>query len=166
MKRVPILFVFLFAILQLHAQEFTVPKDYKLEVAEDYAQYEQDVVNAIEWVLNTPVDEQLSKRVKANAFIMKWLTGSPTVKVEIHPEIVSFIDSGHDLMMPFLGGWTKYCIETKDYDNKVAGNLAGLEAVMEFYEENDLPKNKKIEDYIKLHKNDKLKGYIERRVSQ
>jgi len=164
MKKVSILFVLLLAILQLQAQEFTVPKDYKLEVAEDYAQYEQDIVNAIEWVLNTPIDEQLSKRVEANAFIMKWLTGSPTVQVEIHPEIVSFIDSGHDLMMPFLGGWTKYSIETKDYSNKVAGNLAGLEAVMEFYTANDMPKNKKIEDYIKLHKNDKLKGYIERRV--
>jgi len=165
MKKISILFVFILVIVESQAQEFNVPKDYKLAKAEDYAPYEQDVIDGIKWILDTPIDEQLSKRKELNAFIMAWFTGSPTISVEIHPEIVSFMGSSPELLMIFLGGWTKYSLETKDFTNKVAGNLAGLEAAMEFYKKNKLSKDKKIEDFIKLHKNDKLKGYIERRVS-
>lgn len=151
------------AIPVLQAQEFNVPKNYILVKAEDYAPYEQDVLNSIDWILTTPNDEQLSKRNEINNFLLKWIAGSPTVSIEIHPEIVTFMGSSPDLLMMFLGGWTKYSIETKEYKDKVGGNIAGLEAVINFYTQNELPKDKNVEDLIKLHKNGKLKGYIERR---
>lgn len=164
MKKVIALSAFIMVVLGTQAQEFNVPKDYQLVKAEDYAPYEQDVVNGINWLLETPVDEQLSKRKEVNAFILKWISGSPTVHIEIHPEIVNFANSSPDLLMTFLSGWTKYSIETKDYDNKLAGNLAGLQATIDFYQKNKLPKDKNIEDFIKLQKKDRLKSFIERRI--
>jgi hypothetical protein len=64
----------------------------------------------------------------------------------------------------FIGGWTKYALETKDFDNSVAGNMAGIESVIEFYSANKkfLPKDKNIEKYIKLKSKGELKNHIEK----
>ncbi|GHT51772.1 hypothetical protein FACS189440_21190 [Bacteroidia bacterium] len=35
-----------------------------------------------------------------------------------------------------MGGWTKYSITTKDFENKVQGSLAGIESVIDFYNKN------------------------------
>lgn len=164
MKKITILSAFIMVVLGLQAQEFNVPKDYQLVKAEDYAPYEQDVINAVSWLIETPFNEQISKRKEVNAFVLKWVSGSPTIHIEVNPEIVNFINSSPDLLMPFLGGWAKYSLETKDYNNKLAGNLAGLEAVISVYTKNKLPKDKNIENYIKLKKNDKLEGYVARRI--
>ena len=44
--------------LNIQAQDFRVPKRLKLEKAEDYAKYEDDVLKAVKWLKNTPVHEQ------------------------------------------------------------------------------------------------------------
>jgi hypothetical protein len=61
----------------LFAQDFEVPENVKLEKAEDYAPYEQDVIKCVNWLINTPITEQKSKRKDANAFLLKWINGSP-----------------------------------------------------------------------------------------
>ena len=83
---------------------------------------------------------------------MDWVSGSPKVTIEINADIVSFMGSKQDYLLIFMGAWAKYSIETKDYDDKVAGNLAGIKAVIKFYQNNkaNLPKEKHIEKYEKL----------------
>ena len=46
------------------------------------------------------------------------------------------------------------------------GNLAGIDAVIEFYNSNKkfIPKNKGFENYIKQKKKGKLKEYIESKI--
>jgi hypothetical protein len=147
------------------AQDFNVPQNYKLEKAEDYAPFEEAVLSGIEWLINTPLNEQTDKRKEVNAFLITWLIGSPYVHLEIKSEIVTFVNSETpDFLLIFMSGWAKYSITTKDYDNKVAGSLAGIEAVINFYNQNkkSLPKDKSIEKYIKLQKDGKLKEFIEK----
>lgn len=143
---------------------FEVPKDYKLENKEDYLPLETDVVNAINWLSETPTDEQEGKRMDVNRFVLQWIVGSPYVHIEIKQEIFTFSDAAPDLLIIFLGGWAKYSIETKDYDNKIEGSLAGINAVIDFYTKNkkSLPKSKEIEDYIKMKEDGTLKEYVEK----
>ena len=93
---------------------------------------------------------------------MEWITGSPTVSIEIKEEIVSFLGINPDLLMIFMGGWTKYSLETKDFNNKIKGNQMGIEAVIDFYLKNkeNLKKDKNVEKYIKLREEGKLNEYI------
>lgn len=146
---------------QLFSQNFEVPKILKLEKAEDYATYERDVINAVDWLLITPVTDEQDKRKQTNAFLMKWLTGSPTVTIELSQDIVTFMDC-NDCLMLFLGGWAKYALETQDFENKLKGNTAGIEAVIEFYKRNKaaIGKNKAIEKYIKLQDKQKLEKHL------
>jgi len=58
MKKI-VLIVSLFLISsQSFSQIFVVPNDYKLEKKEDYAKYEKDVIEGINWLLRTPVNNE------------------------------------------------------------------------------------------------------------
>lgn len=146
------------------AQEFEVPV-YEFKTAEDYAPYNPKVLECINWLMKTPINEQSSKRKDANAFMLAYLSGSPDIHIEIKPEIVTFIGSKTpDLLMAFMGGWAKYSIESEDYKNKVTGSLKGIETVIQFYEANKkvIPKDKDVEKYIKMKEKGTLKDYIEK----
>ena len=119
MKAIIITLVIVNISFTVSSQDFEVPKNYKLEKVEDYAIYEQDIINSVNWLLTTPIDEQVSKRKEVNQFLLKWLTGSPNVSIEIQGEIVTFMGTSPELLMVFMGAWAKYSLETKDFDDKV-----------------------------------------------
>jgi hypothetical protein len=148
----------------LFSQGFEVPKNYKLDNAKDYAQYQDDVVKCFDWLMKTPLNEQTEKRGEANAFLLKWLSGSPDLSIDIKPDIVTFMGTSPDLLMIFMGGWAKYSLESKDFSNKIAGSKAGIEAVIEFYTKNRdlMSKDKNVEKYIKMKDKGTLKAYIEK----
>jgi hypothetical protein len=149
------------------AQEFQVPKDYVLKKKEDYAKYEQDIVKCVDWLMSTPADKQKNKRKRANAFLMKWANGSPKLSVEIHAEILTF-SKDIDLFMLFIGGWAKYAIENNDYEDSFAGNMAGLNAVMDYYQKNKeiTGKNRKVEKFIKMKEKGELEAYVKGVIKQ
>ena len=144
-----------------------VPENYNFEKAEDYALHEQDVIHAVNWLTDTPIDRDLEKRNEVNAFLMKWMMGSPTVEIEIREDIVTFVSSP-DLLMAFLGGWTKFSLETRAFDDPVKANMAGIENAITLYQKNRkiIGKNKEIEKYIKLQSNGKLEREIAKRVGK
>ncbi|MBC5774896.1 hypothetical protein H8S95_12540 [Pontibacter sp. KCTC 32443] len=148
--------------ISAYAQNFEVPQNYKLVAKEDYAPYEQDIVNCVNWLAETPVNQETDKRQEANAFLFKWVSGSPNVHVELNDKVVTFIGTSPELLLVYLGGWAKRSITTKDYDNKIEGSLAGIESVIAFYTKNreHLPKDKAVEKYIKLKEKGELRDFI------
>lgn len=139
---------------------------YAQDTKADYQKDEPKVVEASNWLMNTPIDEKKSERLKKNTFLMKWMTGCPYISIGVSPTIVTYTDCG-DCLMIFLSGWTKYAIESKDYGNALKGNLAGTESVIQFYTTNKkaLGKNKNIEKLIKLKKKGKLEEYIQQNMA-
>jgi hypothetical protein len=166
MKKVLIIFIFSVLSSGLFAQDFEVPKNCVMSTSEDFAKYEPDVLKAINWLLNTPLAEQSAKQKEVNGFVIQWLTGTTVVSVEVKTEIVNFIDSNPQYLMIFMCGWTKYALESKDFKNKVTGNIKGIEAVIDFYTKNReaVKKEKNIEKYIKMKENGKLEEFIAKQV--
>ena len=164
MKTIISILILMTISLGLFAQDFSIPKDYKLDKAEDYASYEQDVIKCFDWLMQTPIHGQTAKRKDANTFLLKWLSGSPNVHIEIKQEIVTFMGTSPDLLMVFMGGWAKYSLESKDFDNKIKGSKAGIEAVIDFYNANRefMTKDKNVEKYVKMKNKGTLDGYIEK----
>jgi len=162
MKKLFSIIFFSILTFSLVAQEFEVPKNCVMTKVEDYAKYEGDVLKGIDWLLNTPVQTKPEKRKDVNGFFMTWLTGTPTVSIEIKSEIVSFMKPNSELLMIFMCGWTKYAIESKDSKNKIMGNQKGIEAVIDFYQKNKeyLKKDINVEKYIKMKEDGKLEDYI------
>ena len=161
MKKLFFISIIAFWGISLFAQEFQIPQNYNLVKAEDYAPYEQDVINSVKWLADIPINQNVGKREEANAFLMKWMLGSPNLKIVVHPEIVTF-SSNPEMLIAFLGGWTKYSLETKDYSNQLKGNIAGIENAIFVYNKNKkiIGKDKNIEKYIKLQSKGKLENEI------
>ncbi len=161
MNKIKMLICLLFVSTSLLAQEVEIVNDVKLENAKDYKKTEQLVLNSTEWLLKTPISENPGKRKEVNAFLMKWMSGSPTVSIELVSGIVP-LDCA-DCLMSFMSGWTKYSIENDYSKNKVECAVAGAENAIEFYQKNksELGKNSDMEKLIKQKKKGKLKKYIE-----
>lgn len=135
--------------------------EYTLEKAEDFAQYEQDVIDGHNWLLENKLGTNPTKRQNLSVFIMDWVEGSPNVLIELNEKVLKYTDCGECLMI-FLGGWSKYSLESRDFKNMQEGALAGTLDVIQFYLNNKkvLGKNKAIEKLIKLKEKNELKSFI------
>lgn len=165
MKKLFVSIILLSIAVNLSAQEYKIPDNVKYSKEADYTTYEPEVLKTIDWWMNTPLNVQPEKRREATDFLIMWLTGSPSVSVEIKTEIMNFAKPNPELMMAFMWGWTKYAIETKD-SGKVASNIKGIEAAIDFYTKNRefLKKDKAIEKYIRMKEDGKLEEYISKNV--
>jgi len=147
---------------QLEQELLGGEEEYKMESPEDYAKYEQDVVNAFNWLMETPLGTEPEKRRSLTAFILKWAISTPSVSIELSDKTSDYPDC-LDCLGIFLGGWSAYSIETDNYD-KEAAKLAAVEGVIDFYTKNrsKLKKTKLIEKFIKLKRKGKLKQYLKK----
>ena len=161
MNKLKVLIFLLLATANLVAQEVEIPENIKLEKEDDYNKTEQLVLQSIDWILNKPISENPAKRKEINAFLIKWMSGSPTVSIELVSGLVPMECS--ECLMSFMSGWTKYSLENNYSKNKVDCALAGVERTIEFYDRNKstLGENSDIEKLIKRNKKGKLKKYIE-----
>ncbi len=152
----------LFALLTLtlHAQEYNAPIDPKLEKAEDYAKYEPDVIKCIEYLEKTPISSSNERR-DANAFLFKWISGSPTVTIDLRPYLMGLVKENKDFLMIFMGGWTKFAIQNPDVKDKMKGHLAGLQAIVRVYIQNPgIRKDEAVEAIVKAEKNGALEDWL------
>lgn len=166
MKKILFALFFVFITISAFAQEFNVPKGYKFENKEDYAPYEPQVKEAIDWLLNTSLGSNAIKRQEVNAFFMAWLTGTPNVSVGIDGRVVNFLNNNQELLVPFMSGWVKYALENNYEKDHILGNKAGIEAVADFYRKNRgyLKKDGNIEKYEKLIEKGKLEEEIRKKL--
>jgi len=160
MNKIKMLICLLFVSTSLFAQDVEISSDLKLETPEDFKKTEQLVLNSTEWLLKTPISENPDKRKEINFFLLNWMTGSPSVSIELVSGIVP-LDCA-DCLMLFMSGWTKYSLENDYSKDKVECAVAGIENAIEFYKRNksELGKNSDMEKLIKQQKNGKLKTFI------
>lgn len=161
MKKAILFFMLIILSITSYSQAYEVPKDYKLVLVEDYEPYEEDIIKTVNWLIESPIKSEVNKRKEANAFLLKWLMGAPKVKVGITLEATKL--DCEDCLMIFMGAWAKDNIIKNEYDNDLESNLAGINAVIEFYSTNkkELGKNKAVEKMIKLKNKGKLKDFVE-----
>lgn len=156
--------ILIFTTQFLFGQEFQIPKNYSLEKNEDYAKLEKEIISCINWLEKTPVNEQSEKRKEANAFLLQWISGHPTITTEISESTAKFTEGNPELLMIFMGGWTKFVIENPgSIEDHVKGNFAGIKSSIAFYKKNlnnGLEKNKDLEKLISLDEKGELEKWV------
>jgi len=164
MKKILIITLFVFVVKNVNAQEIEIPQNIKLETKEDYKQSEPLVLQGIKWLQDTPLSQDNAKRKQVNAFLMKWMSGSPTVSIKLVQGLVP-LDCA-ECLMSFMGGWTKYSLENDYSDNNAICALKGVESTIAFYVKNksELGKNAEIEKLIKRKNKGKLEKYVKSKI--
>ncbi|QEM11610.1 hypothetical protein [Mucilaginibacter rubeus] len=162
MKKIIILLVAIAAFaFTAKAQTFHVPENYTLKEKADYAKYEEDVIKGIDWLQDTPWALEEQKRMETNAFLMKWIQGSPSVNIEINNSVAKMTEKNPQLIMTFMGGFTKYALQNKSAFDKNKANQAGVKSVIDKYVlETDHKNNSLLNKLTKIDKEGKLADWM------
>lgn len=167
-KRLVFLIMLLFVICvnQVKSQDFEVPKDYVLVAKGDYAKYEKDIIACANWMESSPLDKDEAKRKDANTFFMKWLTGSPTVTINLNADlIVKYTEKNPDLLIIFMAGWTRYSLQNNYSKDQQKGYFEGYKSIFNVYKKGlGIKKDKNLEKLIKIYDNGELENWIKENV--
>ena len=150
---------------QLFGQSFQVPQGYAFTTKEDYAKYQQQVIEAVNWLEQTPLNQEADKRKQVNAFLLKYLEGSPTVSIELKEYVMEFTQKNPDLLMAFMGGWAKHKLQNASLTDKVKLNTAGVKTVLKVYQLGGAIKDKSLEKLIKLTSDQELEEWVKSKAS-
>ena len=149
------------------AQDFELPKEVSLETKEDYARYEKDIIAAAKWLEATPIGSQADKRVQVNAFVLKWLAGSPSVTVELDGLAAKIAEKNADLLGVFLASYSRYVLENNYSSDKVKAYTAAVKSVINTYNlGGDVKKNKDLLKAIAKDKEGKLEAWVVENMSK
>jgi hypothetical protein len=148
------------------SQEFEVPKDFNPKTKEDYVATEKDVIACADWLENSPLDQAESKRIEANAFLMKWLTGSPTVTVSLDADILlKSTDKNPHLLMIFLGGWTRYSLQNNYSKDVHKGYYEGFKSVITVAKKGvGLKKDKDLDKMVEIYDKGELEKWVQENI--
>jgi hypothetical protein len=77
------------------AQDFEVPANLP-KTKDEFVRSEPDFIAAAKWLESIPIGTQEAKVKKMNAWVVAWITNSPTGTVEIKPFVAKFYDKTHN----------------------------------------------------------------------
>jgi hypothetical protein len=144
-----------------YSQSFDVPQNVLLNTASDYARYEKDIIQAANWLVNTPINEQAEKRKEVSAFVVTWINGSPTVNVEINPTIMDFDKKNSGMLVIYMASSTKYVLENNYSKDMRTKQKAALKDMITVYKSGSgIEKDKKMEKLIKADEEGKLDEWL------
>ncbi|MES1222362.1 MAG: hypothetical protein ABUT20_43110 [Bacteroidota bacterium] len=141
--------------------KFEVPQNAELKVKEDYVKYEPVMVDAAKWLEETDLDKEKDKRKQVNAFVLQWITGSPTVTVDLSERLAKLYGKNSELLAVYIASYAREFIENKTTATKFTAIRAGLVSMMNVYKKGiDISRSKELENLIRLTGENKLDDYI------
>jgi hypothetical protein len=133
---------------------------------EEFIASEKKVLATIDWLEVTPFDNEQEKRLQQKAFLVGWITNSPTVSLEINADVLTFTKKNPDLIITFMGGWTRYCLQNNYSKDMVQGSLAGIRSSIKVYKNLSLKKDKEMEKLIELDNKGELENWVKSKVNK
>ena len=172
--------------LSAMAQEALIPENYmETDPALAY-QYEQNILNCSEWLINTPLTPEMQyPRMAVSQFVMMWMQVSPSIQINFDTTLMEFLDdlTSEDLQTNMA---TVYCasymaglirekaaegkintstVVPKGTTNadKVTGAMSAIEGCIRFYDNNkeQIGRIRTLEKYKKMQKEGTLRDYVE-----
>lgn len=152
------------AFSQIFGQTFEVPANYAFKTKADYARYEPEVIQAVKWLENTPLNQEDDKRKQVYLFIFTYVQGSPTVSIELQGYVAEFSKKNPELMIAFLGGWTRYKLENPSVTDALTLNTEGLKTVLKIYRLGGAAKDKGLEKLARLSSDQELQDWVKSKI--
>jgi hypothetical protein len=142
------------------AQDFQAPQTLP-STKDEFIKSEKDFIAAVKWLETTPLGKETLTRKKTSAWVIAWISNSPTVTETIYSGIIKPFDKNPDLLGVFMGGYARYVIEN-NYDHDLfKGNLAGIKAVINCANlSGDIKKDKNLTKLLDADKGGKLEEWV------
>jgi len=131
---------------------------------QEFISSEKQVIATTYWIENTPVDQDKNKRKQQTFLLLTWITNSPTVTLVINSNVMPFTNKNSELLMPFMGGWTRYCLQNNYSTDSVMGSLAGIRSAIKLYKLGGLKKDKEMDKLIELDNSGGLEAWVREKM--
>jgi hypothetical protein len=156
------LIFFLSGFLASNAQtRFEVPQNVELKPKEDYAKYDSAIISAAKWLEETDLDKETDKRKGVNSFVLQWVSGSPTINIDLTEKLAKLYGKNGQFVMIYMANYARYFLENTTTATKSSATKAGLVSMMNVYKKGiDISRSKEMEKLIKLTDENKLDDYI------
>jgi len=150
-------------IATINAQtKFEVPKNVELKTNADYKKYETAMIDAAKWLEETDLNSETEKRKNVNAFVLQWISGSPTITVSLNEQLSQIYGKNAHLLGIYLASYTRNFLESPETATKFSATKAGLIAMMNVYKKGiGIKKSKEMEKLIGLTDENKLDEFIQ-----
>ena len=164
--RIVTIFIFLMITHVVRGQEFEVPQNYILE--ENIVKYEKDIIRCVNWLEETPINQQIEKRGDANIFLLFWFTKSQNMMRLPICETIKFNENNPDLLFSFMGGMSIFVLENRDEPiDIIKANLSGLKSVIKVYKMgNGIMEDENIEKLIELDDRNELENWVREQIKK
>ena len=125
------------------------------------------MIATVNWLENTPLDQEADKRQIQKALLIAWITNAPTVTLEINASVLTFTKKNSELIVFFMGGWTKYSLENNYSTDSIKCNMAGITSAIKVYKKGiGLKKDKEMEKLIELEDKGELEKWVIGKLSK
>jgi hypothetical protein len=169
MKNTIITLSILFFSLQLFAQTTSTERYVvNFQTEQDYEQAEESVKEAINWLLQTPFNENITERKQASKFVYKWITGAPHFSLDIAKPFSSALNAeklpySSDFDMAYLFAVALYKLENPEDKNKLNAQTFAIEKILNCYDNLGETKNtsKMMQQLQKARQKQELEKYVQ-----
>jgi len=152
--------------LAVNAQDFQVPET-QPSTKDEFVKSEKDFIAAAKWLETTPLGKENATRKKINAWIIVWITNSPTVTETVYAGIIKPFDKNSDLLGVFMAGYARYILENKYDGDAFKGNLAGIRSVVNCVNlGGDIKKDKNLTKLMDADKDGKLEDWVKEMMKE
>jgi len=167
LKILPFLFIFLSSSSLLsQSVDWETLENAELKETEDFVKIDSLILKLINWLGNHHLDHK--DRIKANSIFMKWMTGSPSVTVNLDNYLMSYTKKNGDFLLLYMAGWSKYVLENPDKkEDTFGGRMAGVNYFLDYYEkgkDSGVKKDRKVVKLLKKRKAGKLEKFIAQKI--
>jgi hypothetical protein len=169
MQRVCVVVLFVLSLLFSSSAvwgqtQFELPKNLELKAKEDYNRHETTLVEAAKWLEQTALSSEVAKRQEINAFVIKYLSGSPTISVALNEQLAKIYGKNEQLLAIYLASYGRNVIENRNSTDRSAPVKGGLTSMMNVYKKGvQIEKSREMEKLLKLSDSE-LNTYISQKL--
>lgn len=126
-----------------------------------YFKSEPNVLATINWLENTPLNQDAEKHKQQFSLLTGWVMNSPTVDLTLDERVVTFTKENKELLSFFMGGYTKYALENNHSKDEVKGSIAGLRSAIKVYKKGvGIKKDEAMDKLVKLEAKGELEKWV------
>jgi hypothetical protein len=144
-----------------------IPKENKWKSASAYKKETESIKRALRWLCCCPLQSEIVLRSQANAYVLEWLAGTPTISLNIETKYLTFLEEYPELLFTFLHGAMLYCLEQPKQNDASLVYLHGYETVIRLSKSDKVIwRSETMKHLRRLMKKKELQGYIEALMSE
>ncbi|MFI5157279.1 MAG: hypothetical protein ACHQF4_00340 [Sphingobacteriales bacterium] len=158
MKKLIIFFLLIASAGTSLAQNLPRFDQYKFRKTSDYKLADSAVLQTANFLLSTPINQNIPTRIKAGQFVMRWMEGTPDYTFSLEQNAIKYLSGNVDMMLLYMTSMAKYALENKSNDVKVT-TINGVKILLAYV--NNPANNLKKDKSLKKLSDENDKGNLE-----